>query len=173
MSASETTVDPKVWIGSLSAYNAGNLVGEWVDATDLKAMEEVAAELPGEEFALFDREGFGDLIGEYTPLETVAKIATALEEHGEPFRLYVENQGYSLGPEDVDSCVGDFEEAYQGEWGGLMTSPMVDFAQNLAEDIGAIDEDAAWPNNCIDWERAARELEGDYWEQGGHVFRSV
>lgn len=38
----------------------------------------------------------------------------------------------------------------------------VDYAQQLAEDIGAINPDAAWPANCIDWERAARELATDY-----------
>jgi hypothetical protein len=39
------------------------------------------------------------------------------------------------------------------------------FAQEFANDIGAIDEDAtagAWPLYCIDWERAARELQMDY-----------
>ena len=37
-----------------------------------------------------------------------------------------------------------------------------DYAQELAEDIGAIDRDAKWPVYCIDWERAARELKMDY-----------
>jgi hypothetical protein len=37
-----------------------------------------------------------------------------------------------------------------------------DYAQQLAEDIGAIDRDLSWPNNCIDWEQAARELQWDY-----------
>lgn len=37
-----------------------------------------------------------------------------------------------------------------------------DYAQQLAEDIGAVNADATWPNNCIDWEQAARELEVDY-----------
>jgi antirestriction protein len=37
-----------------------------------------------------------------------------------------------------------------------------DYAEQLAEDIGAINSDATWPNNCIDWERAARELRMDY-----------
>lgn len=36
------------------------------------------------------------------------------------------------------------------------------YAQELAEDIGAINRDAGWPNDCIDWERAARELQQDY-----------
>jgi len=37
-----------------------------------------------------------------------------------------------------------------------------DYAQQLAEDIGAVNADATWPNNCIDWDQAARELEVDY-----------
>lgn len=36
------------------------------------------------------------------------------------------------------------------------------YAQELAEDIGAINSDASWPNSCIDWEQAARELQQDY-----------
>lgn len=36
------------------------------------------------------------------------------------------------------------------------------YAEELADDIGAIPAGATWPNNCIDWERAARELRVDY-----------
>lgn len=36
------------------------------------------------------------------------------------------------------------------------------YAQELAEDIGATSRDWSWPNNCIDWEKAARELQVDY-----------
>lgn len=37
-----------------------------------------------------------------------------------------------------------------------------EYAQQLAEDIGAIDPKANWPLNCIDWEQAAKELRHDY-----------
>lgn len=36
------------------------------------------------------------------------------------------------------------------------------YAEQLAEDIGAIDRDAKWPLNHIDWEAAANELKSDY-----------
>lgn len=36
------------------------------------------------------------------------------------------------------------------------------YAQELAEDIGAVNPDAAWPLGYIDWERAAAELRMDY-----------
>lgn len=38
----------------------------------------------------------------------------------------------------------------------------VAYAQELAEEIGAIPPDNQWPLYCIDWERAARELRVDY-----------
>jgi len=38
------------------------------------------------------------------------------------------------------------------------------YAQDLADDIGAIDRNAGWPLNCTDWEQAARELKTDYME---------
>lgn len=37
-----------------------------------------------------------------------------------------------------------------------------DYARQLAEDVGAISDDAQWPCNCIDWEQAANELRMDY-----------
>lgn len=37
-----------------------------------------------------------------------------------------------------------------------------DYARELADDIGAVDKNASWPNNCIDWQRAAEELQMDY-----------
>lgn len=37
-----------------------------------------------------------------------------------------------------------------------------DYARELAEDIGAVNPDANWPLYCIDWERAARDLQVDY-----------
>lgn len=36
------------------------------------------------------------------------------------------------------------------------------YAQELAEDIGAVDKNATWSNTCIDWEQAASELQQDY-----------
>ena len=38
----------------------------------------------------------------------------------------------------------------------------VEYAQELAEDIGAIASDAGWPYTCVDWEQAAHELQMDY-----------
>lgn len=37
-----------------------------------------------------------------------------------------------------------------------------DYAEELAKDIGAIDENAGWPLQYIDWGAAAKALESDY-----------
>lgn len=44
----------------------------------------------------------------------------------------------------------------------IADSDFESYAQEFAEDCGLIDWSASWPNTCIDWERAARELRMDY-----------
>lgn len=47
-----------------------------------------------------------------------------------------------------------------------------EYAQQLADDIGAIDADAGWPLMHIDWEAAANDLKIDYTDVtfGGHTY---
>jgi DNA repair exonuclease SbcCD ATPase subunit len=59
----------------------------------------------------------------------------------------------------ADQCEGC------GDWGHgeslIRDSYFEEYAEQLADDIGAIDRNAKWPVNCIDWEKAARELQYD------------
>jgi len=41
-------------------------------------------------------------------------------------------------------------------------SYFAEYAEQLAEDTGAISREAQWPLNCIDWEEAAEQLKQDY-----------
>jgi hypothetical protein len=54
-----------------------------------------------------------------------------------------------------------------GDWSYGATlvrdSYFVDYAQQLAEDIGAVERVSAWPASCIDWRQAATELQIDYY----------
>lgn len=63
-------------------------------------------------------------------------------------------------------ALADEAEGYAADWRHgetlIRDSYFQDYAQELAEDIGAINANAQWPNNCIDWEQAARELQMDY-----------
>lgn len=65
--------------------------------------------------------------------------------------------------DDVKGYGGD--EQWRGDWypvGFIADSYFEQYAKELAEDIGAINRDATWPNTCIDWAQAARELQQDY-----------
>jgi antirestriction protein len=69
---------------------------------------------------------------------------------------------------DVDIEPENVEDAYQGEYDSDQN-----FAYQLADDLGEIDENASWLKNCIDWERAARDLMFDYVESNNHYFKSM
>lgn len=167
----------RIYVASLADYNAGRLHGRWIDATldvddiwaEINEMLAESKEAIAEEHAIHDYEGFGDLrLSEYESISHVHEIAMAIEEHGDAIIAYLGN--------DFDADLADFEEAYYGHF-----SSEEDFAESLADDIGAVDRNAVWPDNCIDWERAARDLfyGGDFWsakgsapEYGIHVFRN-
>lgn len=64
---------------------------------------------------------------------------------------------------DCKGCGGD--EQWKGDWYPvtlIRDSHFEDYAQELAEDCGMVTAAARWPNNCIDWAQAARELQYDY-----------
>ena len=69
---------------------------------------------------------------------------------------------------ECDVPVEDIEEAYAGQF-----RSDEDFAQDMADQLGVLDKNVSWPNNCIDWENAARELMYDYSEHDGHYFRKL
>jgi hypothetical protein len=69
---------------------------------------------------------------------------------------------------EYQSLISLAEEAedYAPDWtyGAMLIrdSYFTEYAQELADDIGAIPKDAAWPCQYIDWERAADALKQDY-----------
>jgi len=69
---------------------------------------------------------------------------------------------------DISDAVASCEEAFSGEFAND-----VEFAEDMAEQIGAIEKGLNWPYTCIDWERAAKELMYDYFEQDGYYFRNL
>lgn len=68
----------------------------------------------------------------------------------------------------VLKALADEAEGYAADWHHgealIRDSYFTEYAQQLAEDIGAVNSDATWPNNCIDWDEAARQLKQDYTE---------
>lgn len=57
------------------------------------------------------------------------------------------------------------DELWEGGWYPvtlIRESYFRDYAEELAEDCGMVTSGATWPNNCIDWDEAARQLQQDY-----------
>ena len=143
------TTTARVAITCLASYNAGRLIYEWVDATDVDELEEcrqrvaaaaveaakAAGEYPvyfgePEEFFLSDYEGFGNAIGEYTPFARVAALGAAIEEHGEAFLAYLTIADGS-DSEDADDLVASFQDAYVGEYDSEK-----DYAESFVSECG-------------------------------------
>ena len=81
-----------------------------------------------------DRAVANDILGELIPLESLAKEASE----------------YSPDWQYGEALIRD--------------SYFEDYAQELADDIGAIPDGYTWPTSCIDWKAAARDLQVDYTE---------
>ena len=86
------------------------------------------------------------------------------------YEIFDINPTYDLDVIDAgvacDISIEDIDEAYTGSY-----RDNEEFAEEMAESIGAIDRNAAWPVCYIDWERAANDLMMDYSEENGHYFR--
>jgi len=65
----------------------------------------------------------------------------------------------------LESLAAEASGAADWKYGEAMIrdSYFKEYAQQLADDIGAINKAAEWPNNCIDWDEAAELLQQDYW----------
>lgn len=100
-------------------------------------------------------------IGGYETLENIFDFAEAFAECDQDPEIVASALECGVAGSDID-------EAYQGSY-----RDDEGFAQEMAESLGAIDKDAGWPQNCIDWEFAAKELMYDYCEHGGHYFRNL
>lgn len=146
--------DIRIYVACLAAYNNGILHGEWMDANreaweiydDIRAMLRASPEQDAEEWAIHDYEGFeGVSICEYQGIDSVAKIAAFIAEHGE---LGAELANHF---DDIAQARQALEESYHGSFESL-----ADFVQGLTEDTGEIPEHLRF---YIDWEAMARDAE--------------
>jgi antirestriction protein len=156
--------DPRIYVASLSDYNAGRLHGEWLSAgveqDELEAGVQTmlaASPTPGaEEFGIFDYEGFGPLrLDEYESLSKVAMIGRGIAEHGSAYAHWAA----LVGTTDIGES-GEFEDAYRGHWESVTA-----YADDLLDDLGAnrmIEQaipEFLQPYVKVDVEGFARDLE--------------
>lgn len=76
-------------------------------------------------------------------------------------------QGWDSSDADRITAIQELEnEVHSSEWKYEITfikdSYFTEYAEQLAKDIGAIDRNANWPLNHINWEFAAEDLKNDY-----------
>lgn len=98
--------------------------------------------------------------------EVIARIET-LEEMADADRNYWETDDSEAERDELDALTAlAAEGATFEDWSYGVTlvreSHFKDYAMDFAEDIGAVSPNASWPNTCIDWDQAARELRMDY-----------
>jgi antirestriction protein len=157
---------PRIYVASLSDYNAGRLHGAFIDAA--QEADEIYAEIqimvakspqPGaEEWAIHDYDGFHGLqLSEYESIEHVARIAQGIVEHGPAFAAWASQ----IGPSRWDEGLDQFSDCYRGEWDSLTA-----YAEELLDDIGAdaaLDGLGDWlrPYVRVDAEALARDLASD------------
>jgi antirestriction protein len=126
---------PRIYVASLSDYNAGRLHGAWIDAAqDAEDLAEAVAlmlaaspEPSAEEYAIHDYEGFDPYqLGEYTPLAEVAAIALGAVEHGIAYLHYA----LVLDVGDRGDGLPLFDDRYRGHW-----DSMADYAESYLDDM--------------------------------------
>ena len=134
---------PRIYVASLSDYNAGILHGTWLSADlDVDELHEgitkMLADSPttrrygdvAEEWAIHDYEGFGPVaLGEYEALENLSLLGNGIVAHGQAFAAWWDNQDHNHT--DTASLIEQFEEQYQGEFDSL-----ADYGQQLLDDWG-------------------------------------
>ena len=172
MTTEETTANtsttPRIYVASLSDYNAGTLHGRWIDATqpadeihaEISAMLAESKEPVAEEWAIHDYENFsGASLSEFEDIERVSELARLIEEHGSVFAGLVDHFGGTHGLEEAKQYM---EEGYQGSFRSLS-----DYAEGIIQDCYA-DALRTLPEFIryhIDFEGIARDM-----ELGGDVF---
>jgi antirestriction protein len=159
---------PRIYVASLSDYNAGILHGQWIEAVDDAEVmqDEIDTMLQtspttarygeiAEEWAIHDYQGFGNYhLGEFESLGAVTMLARAIVERGQAISAWAAHLG------SITEAVDQFEDAYFGEW----DSPEA-YAEDYLDSCGITAEiervvpDHLQPYVSIDTEALARDLE--------------
>jgi antirestriction protein len=142
-SSSAAKKTPRIYVASLSDYNAGRLHGVWLEATDIErvrigiaAMLKASASERAEEYAIHDFEGFSRYLpSEYAELELVCAIGAAIAEHGTIITAYFEHGTFPTDAEQLPELLAHFSESYQGAYESLE-----DWAVQYLQDTGLLQQ---------------------------------
>lgn len=153
--------NPRIYVACLAAYNNGYLHGAWIDADQAadQIRDQIAAMLArssvedAEEYAIHDYEGFeGVSISEYAGIDSVARMAAFIAEHGALGAGLLEQFSG-----DMDQAESTLEDCYHGQFASL-----ADYMEELTTESVTIPEALRY---YVDWEGMARDA-----EMGGDLF---
>ncbi|MEO4002011.1 antirestriction protein ArdA [Mesorhizobium sp. CAU 1732] len=151
----------RIYVACLAAYNNGYLHGAWIDADQdaYQIRDQIAAMLArspvehSEEYAIHDCEGFeGVSISEYAGIDSVARMAAFIAEHGAlGARLLEQFSG------DMDQAETALQDCYHGQFASL-----ADYMEELTAESVMIPEAL---RHYVNWDAMARDA-----EMGGDLF---
>jgi len=161
-----TTEDARLYVASLSHYNAGHLTGEWITVRPEDTARGVMAKIEGvleragengpdvtgpvEEYAIHDFAGFPhSLYAEYMGIKEVAAVLSYVRAkscHGPAFDAFMKLFGYDMSMED-------WRDEFQAHYIAAADS-IHDFAIEHAQRHPDFDRDALPMDlfSHIDWE---------------------
>lgn len=174
----------KIYVASLSDYNAGILHGAWFDLAEYNDAEELYAAIESrvletsptahaeglkaaEEYAIHDYDDTRpSSLGEYESLSDLMEIQDCLNqcssyEEEEAFCAWMDETGNNP---DYSS----FEDAYCGKY-----DSEEDYAYQYIEETGMLDSLPEWAQGYFDYKSFARDmfLDGYTITDNGYVFR--
>lgn len=181
MNSTTTNTTPRIYVASLADYNAGRLVGRWIDAdqapedlhAEIQDMLRQSQEPDAEEWAIHDYEGFGDMtLSESESIRQLSEAAALIEEHGP---LAGDLMGYFGGASGIDDARTYLEDHYCGVFDSL-----TDYAYQFIQECYAegLERMGDFLSGYLDYQAIGRDFEmsgniitfvrdGDL-----HVFRS-
>ena len=168
------TGNPAVYVGTYHKYNCGSIFGKWLDITAFADYDEFIAvchylhrdeadpEFMAQDYENFPEEWYTEGFMSREEFDKIQEFAELDEDEREAFEAFLDLKC------DSDLSVDDFREAYCGEW-----DSEEEFARNIVEECGMLDNVPESLKDYFDFERYADELfRYDYDFQDGYVFRS-
>lgn len=177
----------RIYVASLSDYNAGILHGEWLSFDDFSSAGEVweairamlAASptakregVPAEEWAIHAYEGFGGIkVSEYESIPALWEAHELLESLDDPeaFADWLAYEGAADISEVTEGNIEAFQDAYRGWY-----RSKEEFTEELIEDLGLLSNVDELLSRYFDYGAFARDLfMSDYYmTENGYVFSS-
>lgn len=159
-----TGPSPRIYVASLSDYNAGRLHGVWIDAAEeldeiwsqINAMLAASPEPGAEEFAIHDHDGFYLVnVHEYESIENVHLLAEGIARHGKPFAVWAA----LLDTAEWNTELNAFEDRFEGAYDSY-----ADFGEQLLDNFDIDVDELDLPEWVRDYIHIDTDALGRTWD---------